>query len=134
MQNDFSLQELKAEEWVKKAGDDERSAHSILTHRDGAPSGVCFLSHQFAEKYLKAFLVSRKNWFPKIHPLDKLVELCGEIDPSFKSLRDDSIFLQGYYTPSRYPGDYPEFTWQDSERAFESASRIKTFVLDKIKN
>lgn len=57
MPNDFSSQELQAEEWIKKAHDDELNAQSILKHRDGTPAGVCFLSHQMAEKYFKAFLV-----------------------------------------------------------------------------
>lgn len=129
----FSPQELQAEEWIKKARDDELNARSILTHRDGTPSGVCFLSHQMAEKYFKAFLVSRKNWFPKIHPLDKLTELCKEIDLSFMKIKDEAIFLNSFYTPTRYPGDYPNFTWQDAEEAFKVALRIKKFILRKIK-
>ncbi|MBI2459091.1 MAG: HEPN domain-containing protein [Parcubacteria group bacterium] len=42
-----------AARWVRKARDDELNIRSILKHRDGAPSGVCFLSQQMAEKYLK---------------------------------------------------------------------------------
>lgn len=133
MPNKFSPQELHAEEWLRRAKDDELNARSILTHKDGAPNAVCFLSHQMAEKSLKAFLIAKKNWFPKIHYLDKLTELCREIDSSFEEIKEEASFLDPFYTPSRYPGDYPEFTWQEAEKAFEVATRIKDFVLSKIK-
>ena len=54
MQNKFSPQELQAKEWIKKANDDELNARSILAHRDGMPSGTCFLSHKMVEKYLNS--------------------------------------------------------------------------------
>ncbi len=131
--NNFSPQELQVEEWFKKARDDGLNVRSILTHRDGTPTAVCFLCQQMAEKYLKAFLVLRKNWFPRIHPLDKLVEISKGIEPSFVEIKDDAILLSSFYTPTRYPGDYVEFTWQDAEQAFEAAERIKNFVLLKTK-
>lgn len=53
------------QEWLKKAEDDELNAKSILKHRDGTPSGVCFLSQQIAEKCLKTLLVFNKKEFPK---------------------------------------------------------------------
>lgn len=133
MANEFLSKELQTDEWVKKACDDELNARSILTHKDGTPTCVCFFSHQMAEKYSKAFLVHKKKWFPKIHPLDKLTELCNELDSSFEELKKDAIFLSGFYVPTRYPGDYPEFNWQEAEKAFEAATRIKNFVLSKIK-
>lgn len=91
MQNKLKPQELKAEEWLRKDKDDELNAQSILTHRDGAPSGVCFLSQQMAEKHLKGYLVFKKSRFPKIHFLDKLTELCKKIDSSFVEIKDDAI-------------------------------------------
>lgn len=134
MKEKFSPQELQAGEWIKRAKDDELNAKSILKHRDGTPGAVCFLSNQMAEKYLKAFLVSRKQWFPKIHPLDTLAELCREIDSSFERLKKDAIFLNSFYMRTRYPGDYPEFTWQEAEKAFKAALKIKEFVLGKLKS
>ena len=72
MPNKFSSQELQVKEWTKRANDDELNARSILTHKDGTPNGVCFLSHQMAEKYLKAFLVHKKKWFPTKKQVKKL--------------------------------------------------------------
>lgn len=132
MSDNFSKEELIFEEWIKRAQDDELNARSILTHRDGTPGGVCFLSQQIAEKYLKAFLVKIKGEFPKVHHLEYLLKICAEIDNDFMSLKDDAVLLSDFYVESRYPGDYPEFTWQEAEKAYESAKRIKELVLQKI--
>ncbi|MDP3772003.1 MAG: HEPN domain-containing protein [bacterium] len=132
MQNKFSSQELLVAEWIKRGEDDEQNVRSILLHRDGTPNAACLLSHQMAEKYLKAFLVLTKKWFPRIHPLDKLVELCEEIDISFRELNDTAADLNPFYTPARYPGDYPDFSWKDAEEASLLALRIKEFVLPRL--
>lgn len=129
---DNASKELIVEEWLKKAKDDELNAASLLRHRDGTPSGVCFLSHQMTEKYLKSFLLAREKRFHKIHSLDKLLELCMEIDSSFVELKEDAIYLNAFYIPARYPGDYPEFTWEQAEKAFEAAEMIEKFILGKI--
>ena len=133
MKDNFSSKELQVEEWIKKGKDDELNARSILKHRDGTPGGVCFLSQQMTEKYLKAFLVGRKQWFPKIHPIDKLTQYCQKVDFSFLELKDDAIFLTEFYVETRYPSDYPEFSWKEAEQAFAAAQRIKDFVLKKIR-
>lgn len=41
--------------------------------------------------------------------------------------------FSSYYIETRYPGDFPEFSWRDAEEAFEAAKNIKKFVLEKIK-
>lgn len=97
----LSAAELRVEEWVKRAQDDELSTEAILKDHAGAPSGACLLAHEIAEKYLKAFLVARKNWFPKIHRLDKLVELCAELDQGFSTLKDDATFSRSMASSRR---------------------------------
>lgn len=126
--------ELIIEEWLKRAADDELSTAAIIDDESGAPSTACFLSQQMAEKYLKAYLVAKKGEFPKIHFLDKLLDLCSQIDPIFKELTDDAVFLDEYYTGARYPGKMPDFTFKEARQAFETAKRIKKFVLQKIKS
>lgn len=128
----FSNHEFDVKVWLKKAKEDELFARSILKHRDAPPSGVCFNSQQMAEKYLKTFLIYKKKWYPKIHSLDKLWELCFEINKSFEEVKEDAIFLTEFYVATRYPGDYPEFSWKDAKKSFSSAGRIKNFVLEKL--
>ena len=132
-QNKFSEKELQVREWVKRAEDDELSIKAILKE-GGAFSTACFLSQQMAEKYLKAFLIYYKEWYPKIHPLDTLWELCREINKSFDEIKEDSVFLTTFYVATRYPGDYPEFTSQEAQKSFKAAKRIKELVLNKFKN
>jgi len=133
MKDNVKSKELLVEEWLKRAYDDELNARSILTHKDGAPNGPCFLSQQMAEKYLKAYLVLRKKRSPRIHALDNLLELCMKIDSTFRKLKKDAIFLNKFLVATRYPGDYPEFSWKDAEDAFKTALSIKDFILEKIK-
>lgn len=124
--------ELIVGEWFKRAEEDELSINAILEEEGGAPSTVCFLSHQMAEKYLKAFLVAKKKEFPKIHLLDRLLELCVKIDPEFEQLKNEAISLNDYYIDTRYPGDYPQFSFKEAKEAFEKALKIKDFVLAKL--
>lgn len=124
--------DLIVEEWLNKAKDDELNAASILRHQDGAPSGVCFLSQQMAEKHLKSFLVQEKMEYPKIHSLLKLTELCAKIDKSFTEIKDEAIFLNTFYIHVRYPGEYPEFSWREAEEAFKKAEQVRDFVLNKL--
>ena len=122
-----------AGEWFLKSEEDELSARDILKDKEGAPSTVCFLSQQMAEKLLKRYLVYKETEFPKIHDLDKLIELCKEKNISFNNFKEGAQELSDFYISTRYPGDYPQFTWQDAKRAFIFASQIKSFVLDNIK-
>ena len=127
-------QEKNYQEWLRKADDDELNARSILKHRDGTPTVVCFLSQQMAEKYLKGLLIFYNQTFPKIHDLLELETLLLKITPDIKErMHQDLKLLNRYYIETRYPGDYPEFFWHDAEEAFEAAQKIKNFVLEKIK-
>lgn len=121
-----------AKEWFLKAQDDELSAKDILEDRQGAASTVCFLCQQSAEKYLKGYLVFQAKNFPKIHQLDRLLKLCIEIDKDFSILKKEAAFLTNFYITTRYPGDYPHFTFRDAEKAFKMSVKIKNFILEKI--
>jgi len=118
-------------EWLSRATDDELSIEAILKE-EGAPSTVCFLSQQMGEKYFKAFLIFKQKEFPKIHHLDRLLELCLAVDDSFKELKDNVILLSDYYIETRYPGGWTEeWTWKEAREAFDSALEIKKFILSK---
>ena len=132
MPTDLHPAELKVEEWIRKAHDDELSINAILKDENGSPTTACFLAQQIAEKLLKAFLVDQKQWFPKIHNLDSLWELCKELDASFEEIKTDCITLTDYYADTRYPGDLPDFTWDDARTASQTATRIKQFIIHRI--
>lgn len=120
-----------AKEWFAKATDDELSIKDILNDREGSPNTVCFLCQQMAEKYLKGYLVFYNIEFPKIHQLDKLINLCKKEDKQFEKLRKEAELLSEFYISARYPGDYTIFSFIDAEKAYKAASRIKEFILDR---
>ena len=122
--------EKLAREWFLRAEDDWLSAKDILNDKEGAASTVCFLSQQIVEKYLKGYLVYKGVEFPKIHDLDKLVELCKAVDGSFLKIKKEAQELTDFYVAARYPGDYPQFTWENAENAFVSAEKVRNFVSD----
>jgi len=118
--------------WLAKAGEDELSAGVLVGQEAGAPSTVCFLSQQMAEKYLKGLLVFHNEEFLKIHDLMELETLLLAVEPEIISCHEECATLNQYYVGTRYPADVPEFTFQECSDAFASALHIKEFVLKKI--
>lgn len=119
--------------WFMRADEDLALIEVILKEKSFLSNPVCFHAQQSAEKYLKGFLAYHDLHVRKIHDLETLIEDCVKIDTSFKSLKDDAGFLNQFYIESRYPDDYIEFSRNDAEKAFISATKIKNFILEKIR-
>jgi HEPN domain-containing protein len=115
------------EEWVSKAEQDYYSVQVLKRqHEHYVPDVVCFLCQQCAEKYLKAFLVSREVAPPKIHYLDRLNDLCIDVDPAFALLEDATLVLNPFAVEFRYPGE--EADASDVERAVRAMRQVREFV------
>lgn len=99
---------------------------------DDISNAVCFHGQQAAEKYLKGFLAYHEKHVRKIHDLGVLLDECRKLDHSFESLKEEAGFLAQFYTESRYPDDYVEFSQTEAQKALEAAHRFKKFILDKI--
>ncbi|MEK7658314.1 MAG: HEPN domain-containing protein [Patescibacteria group bacterium] len=121
-------------EWIERAEDDELNVLSILKHRDGTPAFVCFISHQIAEKYLKALLLFYSGDTKKIHSLAKLISFIKSYSPDTTRIENELKLLDPYYIGARYPADIPleSFTWEMAEEAHNITIKIKNFVLEKI--
>jgi HEPN domain-containing protein len=117
--------------WFLKGDEDALSAESILRHLDGAPSTVCFLAQQVGEKYLKGLLAFHNKNIQKVHDLLQLETLLLQIEPEIQNVHKDLLELNRFYIETRYPGDYPEFSWEEASSAYESAKRVKEFVVAK---
>jgi HEPN domain-containing protein len=117
--------------WLEKAAEDEGVAKEIL---DGKkfPAPTCFHCQQMAEKMLKALLIFNNVDVPKVHDLVALKSLLEQIISDISEINGDLLLLNQYYIETRYPGDYPEFSFKDAQEAFEAALRIKDFILGKI--
>ncbi|MEW5828612.1 MAG: HEPN domain-containing protein [Chloroflexota bacterium] len=120
-----------ASEWVAKAEGDFDAADLTLHGRE-APiiDAVCFHSQQCAEKYLKAFLQEHQIRFEPRHELVPLLELCLTLDDGFEILRGSLQSLERYAVLIRYPGLIVPA--EMAEQAFESASRVRNFVRQKL--
>lgn len=54
------------------------------------------------------------------------------VDPEISNIHESAYFLNRFYIDTRYPGDFPEFSWPEAEEAYVAAKKIKEFVLEKI--
>ena len=115
--------------WLKKARSDEVAMDASLDA--GALDAACFHAQQTAEKYLKAFLIHADVEFPFTHNLAKLVELCTEVAPSFRSLISVVEPLTPYAVEMRYDDEF----WPSVEVAREArrlARTVKESVLSQL--
>lgn len=129
----MSNPETNYQKWFAKADEDERSIQAIIKG-GGAFSTACFLSQQMAEKYLKGLLVFLNHPHHKIHDLLELETLLLENISGIANLHEELKYLNRYYIETRYPGDYPEFTFEETRQAFEKAKKVKDLVLQLIEN
>lgn len=120
------------QEWFKKAEEDEIAGKEILeAKRALAPASFHF--HQIAEKCLKGLLVFYGKKFPKTHDLFLLEDLLSEKIPGIKELHENLKILNRYYIEARYPGDFPEVTLKEAEKAYQAALEVKDFALNNVK-
>ncbi len=122
---------LKPEEWIFKAQNDLKTAE-ILLKENGPTDSICFHCHQTVEKTLKAFLISKKNKFPKIHDLIRLLNLCKEINKDFEELTREVSFLNRYYVETRYPSEVAIYSKDECKKALEATQKANQFIINKI--
>lgn len=118
------------QEWFDKAGDDELSIRALIDYENGAPGTVCFLSQQMAEKYLKGLMAYKGEPFKKVHDLVELSSVVFKgLDKGDSELLEAASYLNRFYIETRYPGDYPDFNWDEARKSFSAAEEIKKKVL-----
>lgn len=81
---------------------------------------------------MKGLLIFANNDLVKTHDLVKLEEIISKFVPEVKDIHQEASQLNRFYIETRYPGDFPEFSWTDAEKAHEAAKRIKEFVMGKV--
>ena len=92
---------------------------------------ICYHCQQFAEKYLKAFLVSKGIEPPYTHDLVKLLSLCEAENTLFNEIKQRCIVLTEYGVQPRYPDDM-RINEDDMKRALHYAEVVKVFFLEKV--
>ena len=124
------------QQWLDRAAEDLVVAH--LVFKEAHFSHACFLAQQCVEKSLKAFLLARKNAYPRAHKLVDLIAQCISIDSDFSRFRDGCIVIDQYYVPTRYPNGVPGGLAeglpgrQEAEEAVAYAESIMEFTLSQL--
>lgn len=114
----------EAENLLKQAESDLRNAKLLFANN--AYDIVAFLSHQIAEKAVKAYIVEKKSELPpKTHNLKELADVAGVPIKISLYLRD----LTPHYIVSRYPdasGGVPAelYTEQTAKELLEKAEEV----------
>ena len=98
----------------------------------GAPwPQLAIHAQQLAEKYLKGFLVFHEVLPPKVHDLERLIELCVSHDPTLESLHEDCARLVEVSGRSRYPGE-ADPTEAEARTAIDAARRVRNAIRQRI--
>jgi HEPN domain-containing protein len=120
------------DDWFRFAREDLAAAQE-LAGRGSFHHQACLLSQQSAEKYLKAFLLSKGWKLVRTHELSQLAGECCSYDESFQTLYPPCELLNKYIIAGRYPGDLPfeNTTAVDAKKAVDAALAIESFVIGK---
>lgn len=105
------------EKWFRKAENDLLVIKNNLVSDEIPIDACCFHAQQAAEKYLKAYLVSKQINFPKTHDLQSLNNLCITINVSFNQITEPAIRLSDYAIAPRYPDAFDDLTIDDANNA-----------------
>ena len=99
---------------------------------------ACFHSQQAGEKCLKALLLHTEGKFPKTQSLIELLMLVSLKDESLLELKDDCLYLDQFYVPTRYPdaplGNLPEGqpNKEDAKKVTEILTKIMKLITRKL--
>ncbi len=114
--------------WIEIAEEDLIIANHAFTLSSNIPYRlICYHAQQCAEKYLKAFLVSRLIDFPYTHSIDDIVKLCPpELDLMNKL--SSTFKLTNYAVAKRYPGELRKTTHAEAVEAIQLAELTKQVI------
>lgn len=119
----YGVDERDERTWLRYAEEDLAVAERMTSERGWTPRIACFHAQQAAEKALKAVLVAEKLPLVYSHNL----ELLRDAIPEGRKSRDvefDAAWLTAWAILPRYPGDHPDATAADAQRAVAWARAI----------
>lgn len=117
-------------QWLVKAEHDLLNAQTVIEYQPLILDTACFHCQQAVEKYLKAFLVFKKQDIIKTHDTRFLLEQCINLDADFKNIELKNI--QDFAVDVRYPDNSTDPTLTETKEYFQIAIDVKTIVLKKI--
>jgi HEPN domain-containing protein len=114
-------------EWLSIAEEDLHSARRLL-EREPLIRAATYHSQQAMEKALKGYLTWHQISFPWTHNLERLVQMCEQVDTEFEQLLSTAEYLSPFATVPRYPADHVLITLEEANEAFRLASSALEFV------
>jgi HEPN domain-containing protein len=102
-------------QWLDYAEEDLGVAEYLIKEKSPYLIAVSYHSQQAAEKYLKALLVLFDIDPPKIHDLDRLLDLIEPLHPAIVQELSDITILSKYAAQIRYPVDTPPVTLEQTK-------------------
>ena len=128
------MKEEIALRWLMKAESDLKAVKHLLTFADAPTDVISFHCQQSVEKYLKSYLTLADVRVKRTHDLETILYLCIEEDKDFKKLDTEEISnLTFYAVEIRYPEEYIELTIGKVEELYETAKKVREFVIAKLK-
>jgi len=122
-------------DWLKRADSDLGFAKAAYKDFDDFYSQMCILCHDAVEKYFKAYVVSKKRRYKRIHDLVTLINDCALISDQperFIEIRKECKVLNNYYTPLKYPSHFPFATKKQAKEAIRIAEEIAQLIKEQI--
>jgi HEPN domain-containing protein len=119
-------------QWLIKADNDYKTIENEFSSVEPVTDSICYHAQQGAEKYLKLFLVANGIDPLKTHNITILIRECEKIDSEFSCLVGTD-YLSDYAVELRYPDSFYIPVLEESKEAYESAKRVRDFVLERLK-
>ena len=113
--------------WLQYSDRDLTDAMRLTSKEPISPALACWLCQQAAEKALKAALVLEKIRFPRTHDLNILLGMIPETW-LVKSRHVTLSEMTAWTVNARYPGDWPEPTYEDAVGAMSTARSVYDLV------
>jgi HEPN domain-containing protein len=117
-------------QWIEKAEHDLLAAKLIVDQQPLILDIACFHCQQAVEKYLKTYLVYKKEEFPKTHNLDLLQQMCSNYQAAFANI--DLKNMEDFAVRRRYPHDFIRPELEETQEFIEITETVKAFVLKQI--
>lgn len=119
--------------WHIKAENDIATIENLFKSDNVITDSICFHAQQAVEKYLKSYLVSVQSPFKNTHNITSILKYCSTVDNDFQNL-EYIVFLNSYAVELRYPDDFYIPDINEAIEAYETALKVKEFVLKKIQS
>lgn len=116
--------------WLAFVDQDMRVVEIVMAESSPNYGPAAFHCQQAAEKMAKALLVARGSEVPKIHDLEVLTALVGEVDAEAAQNLRELASLSSWYIAVRYPSVEAEFppTSEDVRLIMPRLKQLRQYI------